>query len=243
MKMTLRVVTSVLVAAVAVGMAGCGNTKTGVAGSEPAVAASSTQSIPAAEDLWAATQATMKSATSVRIKGTATDKGVTIPVDMAGTRDGSNARVIVSQNDWSAELVMISGVTYVKGNAAYWTMAGVPAARVQAIGAKYVKTTTMDTSTMTVGAMMDELAKANFNLVDKLNIKVEKGDLAGVPAYVLSQRVSTSEGDLKAWLSADGKANLLKLTVVGGQNPTDLEFSDWNSVTPFSAPPVDQIIS
>ena len=242
MKVSVRVVASVLAAVAAVGMAGCGGAKAGVAGSEPSTAAaSSTQPIPGAEELWTAAQASMKAATSVRIKGTATNKGVTIPVEMAGTRDGSNAKVVVSQNDWTAELIMISGTTYVKGNAAYWTMAGVPAARVQAIGTKYVRTTAMDTSKMDVGAMMDELATINFNLVDKLNIKVEQADLAGVPAYVMSQRVSTSQGDLKAWVSAEGKANLLKLIVVGGENPTDLDFSDWNAVAPFTAPPADQI--
>ncbi len=241
MKIAVRVVASALVAVTVIGLSGCSLIPGGLSGSGPAAGASSTQAIPGAEELWTAAQASMKAATSVEIKGTATNNGTTIPVDMAGARDGSNAKVTVSQNGWTAEIIMVSGVAYVKGNEAYWTMAGVPQERAQAIGTKYVKTTSMDVSKMTVGAMLDGLATINFNLVDKVNIKVDQGDLAGVPAYVLSQRLSTNQGDLKAWVSADGKANLLKLTVVGGANPTDLDFSDWNSVKPFSAPPADQI--
>lgn len=243
MKVALRVVASVLFAATAVGLSGCGTTKLSASGAEPSAPASSTKAIPAAEELWSAAQASMKAATSVRIKGTATDNGVSIPVDMAGARDGSNAKVAISQNDWTAEILVVSGAVYVKGNAAYWTMAGLTAEQVQTVGTKYLKSTTVDVSKTTVGSMLDALSKVNFNLVDKLNIKVEKGEMAGVPVYVLSQRVSTADGDLTAWITADGKASLLKLTVVGGANPTDLVFSDWNSVQPFTAPPADQILS
>jgi hypothetical protein len=45
------------------------------------------------------------------------------------------------------------------------------------------------------------------------------------------------DGDVKICVSADGKARLLRIE---GAKSGTLEFSEWDSVAPTSAPPVDQ---
>ena len=82
---------------------------------------------------------------------------------------------------------------------------------------------------------------ASFNLVDVVNLKVDKVDLNGTAAYLISERVATTD-QLKMWVSADGASNLLKLQSAG-TSPVDLTFSEWNAVAPFSAPPADQIVT
>jgi hypothetical protein len=70
--------------------------------------------------------------------------------------------------------------------------------------------------------------------VDKLNTRVQTSGVAGVPAYLLTAKL---DGDVKIYVSADGKARLLRIE---GAKSGTLEFSEWDSVAPTSAPPVDQ---
>jgi hypothetical protein len=85
------------------------------------------------------------------------------------------------------------------------------------------------------------MASASFNLVDIVNLKVDKVDLNGTAAYLISERVASTE-QLKMWISADGASNLVKVSAAGGA-PLELSFSDWNAVAAFTAPPADQVIA
>jgi hypothetical protein len=63
-------------------------------------------------------------------------------------------------------------------------------------------------------------------------------DVEGVPAYVLAERVSGE--DLKVYVSADGRARLMR--IVSTKNTDALDFSEWDAVGPMSPPSADQLV-
>ncbi len=233
---------SVLALVLALGMSGCSVAQQAVSVATAAASSVAAQTGPNAEALWEKAKASMAAATSARLKGTATEAGTTATIDLAGTRDGSNSKVVVSQSGWTAEILTVGDSQYVKGDAAYWKVAGLTDAVITKLGSKYVRMPKDATNSFTLGSMFDELQTANFNIVDKVNLKAEKVDLAGVSAYLLSQRVSTDD-DFKAWISADDSSNLLRLSVTGGTSPVDLTFSEWNAVPVVAAPAAADVIA
>jgi hypothetical protein len=83
------------------------------------------------------------------------------------------------------------------------------------------------------------MAGATFNLVDMFTFTVEKADLGGTSAYLMSKSKAGSY-DLKIWIAADGTGNLLRVQQTGS-DAVDFTFSEWNAVAPWTAPPMDQV--
>lgn len=184
----------------------------------------------------------MAAATSAHVKGTVTTGSSSVQVEIIGNRDGSNSKMTSTAGGGAGEVLTIGGSQFVKGDAAFWKSAGVTDAVVAKIGAKYVKTaTSKDNGAISVGDTLDSMATASFNLVDIVNLKVDKVDLSGTAAYLISERVVSTE-QVKMWVSADGASNLLKVSAAG-TSPVDLNFSEWNAVAPFTAPAADQVIA
>jgi hypothetical protein len=185
----------------------------------------------------------MAAATSAHVKGTSTTGSLQVAVEISGNRAGTNSKMMTNTASGGlGEVLTIGDSQFVKGDAAFWKQAGVSEAVIAKIGTKYVKTpTSTDNGAITVGDALDSMAGASFNLVDIVNLKVDKVDLNGTVAYLISERVASSD-QFKMWVSADGASNLLKLQA-GGTSPVDLNFSEWNAVAPFTAPPAEQIIA
>ena len=66
----------------------------------------------------------------------------------------------------------------------------------------------------------------------------EWADVAGVPAYVLTDRVGGENG--KLYISADGQSNLLRIVRLKANSGT-LDFTEWNAVAPMSAPAASEV--
>ena len=88
----------------------------------------------------------------------------------------------------------------------------------------------------TLGKLLDQLFATNISTADKLNTKVKKTVVNGVPAYLMT----TKADDTKIYVSADGKALLMRVVGSKGQQTT-LDFTEWNAVPPMSAPAADQL--
>jgi hypothetical protein len=74
--------------------------------------------------------------------------------------------------------------------------------------------------------------------VSKVNTKVQKANVNGVPAYAMT----TKSDGTKIFVSADGQARLLRVQGSKSQ-PGTVDFTEWNAVPPVSAPPADQLAS
>jgi hypothetical protein len=183
----------------------------------------------------------MAAATSAHVKGNGTSGSSLITIDIAGTRDGTNSRMIRTLGSAKGQVLTVGASQYIQGNAAFWRLTGVSSDIIATVGEKYVKTaTSKDNGAVSVGDALDSMATASFTDVDMLNLKVEKTDVAGSPAYLVSERIPSPE-QFTMWVSADSARHLLRLRT-SGASPVDLTFSDWNAVVPFTAPPPAQVV-
>jgi hypothetical protein len=204
----------------------------------PAKAAPQARAAPSAKVLYQQMRKSVAAANSVRIKGAVTDSGTKLTIDVAGDRDGTNARALVNDGTGEAELLTTGGNTYVKADAAYWTKNG-SAALAKVAAGRYVKIPAG--SGVADGLKVSKLLDGVFTdlpLAGALQ-KVVVTDLDGAPAYLLTDRIGSGDG--KIYVSADGKSNLLRLVSTKG-SAGSLAFSDWNAVRPVKAPPASKIL-
>ncbi len=214
-------------------------TATPSAGPAPSTtAAPPVKEVPSGEALYAQMRKSVAAATSVRIKGAMTNNGAKLTIDVAGDRDGKNSRALVNDGTGRAELLSAGGDDYVKADAAYWTKNGAAAfARVAA--GKYVKVPAGSgvADAVKIGTLLDGV----FTDLPRAGAlrRVQETKLGGAAAYLLTDLAGTRDG--KIYVSADGKANLLRIENTKG-NPGVLGFTTWNAVPPFRAPPASQQI-
>jgi len=227
-----------LAAAVMLSLSACtfaaavGNPKTAGSSSTTSVAATA----PTAASLYQLMRKSGAAAQSVHVKGDYTDKGQPLQLDVAGDRAGASMRLVVSFGSGAIKILKVNADFYLNANATFWTRLSSAAAAKVAAG-RYVKVPPGSAAGMgdfRVGTLLDEVFADDMVAVDKLNTRVQTSGVAGVPAYLLTAKL---DGDVKIYVSADGKARLLRIE---GAKSGTLEFSEWDSVAPTSAPPVDQ---
>jgi len=221
-----------LAAAIALGLSACAST-TPTSKAKPISSSSATT----APDAAAVYQLMRK---SVHIKGAFIEKGQKLQIDVAGDRAGKNTRVIVNDGANAIEILTTGGKTYIKANAAYWTK-NASAAAAKLAADKYVtipagSAPSMDS--LRVGTLLDKTLAKDMTAVQKLNTKVEKTEVNGVPAYLITDKI-TSDGS-KVYASADGQARLLRIESPKGQG--SLDFTEWDAVGPMRPPPADQLV-
>lgn len=179
-------------------------------------------------------------AKSVWVKGTinnaSTAKAVKLQINIAGDRAGKNMRAIVNDGTGEIEILTAGGQTYLKADTAYWTKNGTAVIAKLAAG-KYIKVppeSAAGIGALTVGTLLDQIFAKDMSTATKLNTRVAKTTVSGVPAYVMT----TKSDNTKIYVSADGQARLLRVEAAKNQGTVD--FAEWNAVAPVSAPPADQ---
>jgi len=230
----------VLAAAVAIALSACASTTTDKAkpsGSSSAASAATTA--PSAATVYQQMRTSGAAAKSVHIKGAFTDKGQKLQIDIAGDRAGKNMKALVDDGNGQVEILAAAGDVYIKGDAAYWTKNGSAAIAKVAAG-KYVKVPAGSAASLDdlkVGTLLDQIVASDMSTADKLNTNVQTTSVDGVRAYLLTTKVG---GDAKIFVSADGKARLLRVEGPKTQ-PGTLVFTQWDAVAPVSAPSADQL--
>ena len=230
-------VSVVVAAAVAVSLTGCSTTNTSNEVRQGGTVSASTTAVPSAKALYEQMRAGVAAAKSVRIKGSVIDSGKKLTIDIAGDRNGKSTRAVVSDGTGQAELLTVGSTVYIKADTAYWTKhASAAAAKIAAN--KYVKIPAgTGVGDLKVGSLLDGSFK-DLPLAGALQ-KVETATVNGTPAYLLADRIGGGDG--KIYVSADGKAHLLRI-VSTKASPGTLDFSQWDAVPPISAPPADQLV-
>jgi hypothetical protein len=124
----------------------------------------------------------------------------------------------------------VGGKTYRKADTAYWTK-NYSAAVAKTLAGKYTllsAESAASTGAPTVSGLLNQIYAS---ATGQLSTKVVKTQVNGVPAYLLT----TKTNDTKIYVSADGKALLLRVEGSKGQL-TAWDFTQWNAVPPASAP-------
>jgi len=228
-----------LLAAVALSLGAC--TSTTAAGVVTARSASTAPSAVATAPTAAAAYQLMRksgaSATSVHIKGAYSDMGQLTHLDVAGDRAGMTMRMRVNFGSGVIEVLKVNDAFYLKADAAYWTRLEGSAAISKAAAGKYVKVPAGSAAGMgdfRVGTLLGQVLTGDVSAAGELNPQVQKTDVDGVPGYLMTAKV----GDVKLYISADGQGRLLRAESAKTGN---LDFTQWDSVAPTSAPPADQL--
>lgn len=181
-------------------------------------------------------------ATSVRMAGNLSEGGEPMTIDLRGQRDGSNQLAEMTIDGGQVSILTVDGKDFIKGDDAYWASAGAAEVGTEAAG-RYVTMSAAGGETMgsqlNPGMILDEIFAQDLN--GNVTTKVEEVDRNGEPAYKITDRLGDQDAVL--WLSADGKAQLLEVSVVLEGEPMKLTFSEWNEVEKLTAPPADQILS
>ncbi len=240
-------------AAIAVGTSACGSASAPPASSSSRTSAASDSSgsattdassgaTPSVKELYAQSRKSALAAKSAHVKGSVADNGQKVTIDIAGTVDGSNQRLVMSIGSLGKITIITSaGKIYFKADKKFWTKnAGSAASKV--LGGKWVQMSAAQASDLgdtNISSLLKEMySDDSLSVLDTLTTKVETGTVAGVPAYILTDRVK-KEGELD--VTADGKALPLRITTTGADGGT-VTFSQWNTVRKFSAPPAGQVI-
>ena len=192
---------------------------------------------PSATEVYQQMRTSAAAVKSVHIKGSFIDNGKKLQIDIAGDRAGKNSRVIANDGTDTIEVLTVNGSYYLKADAAFWTKNG-GAAVAKLTAGKYVKVPAASATGMgnlKIGTLLDQIFATNMSAVQNLTTNVDKTEVAGVPAYLLTDKIGSSGG--KIYTTADGRARLLRLEGPKGS----VNFTQWDAVPPMSPPSADQI--
>lgn len=198
-------------------------------------------SVPSAGEVYAQVQKSAAAAKSVHVKGSFTADGKKMQIDLAGDRVGKSSRAIVNDGTGEVEILTVNGNYYIKADAAFWTKNG-SSVIAELAADKYVKVPAGSASALgnlTVGALLPQILDPDMSKAEKLTTNVEKTQVGGVPAYLITDRIG-SDGS-KMYVSADGTARLLRLE--GPKDEGSLDFTEWDAVAPMTEPPASQIVT
>lgn len=87
-----------------------------------------------------------------------------------------------------------------------------------------------------MGTLLDQIFAKDMSTASKLSTKVEKTNVNGVPAYLMT----TKSDGTKIYVTTDGKALLLRVEGSKSQ-PGTVDFTEWDAVAPVGPPPAGQV--
>jgi hypothetical protein len=247
-------VTAVLCVAAAAGLTACGGVQSK---GEADKAASSVPSPKAPADPFAGLTAdqivdkaldTTKAADSLKVKGTDSSDKEPMNFDLAISKKGDCGGT-VSATGATAEVRMVGGPMYMKGDDKFWQQMGEDesssaeetAAMVELFKGRWLKISAAEADIEQMGALCD--TDALLEPADSAKIGLTKGvdaDVDGKKAVVLTK---TSGAETFTFhVAKEGEPYLLRFTSEGGKEPRSAVFSGFNTPITVTAPPADQTI-
>lgn len=222
----------------AAGLSACGSSSS----SGSASSSTTEKKVPSSGEVYKQVRAAAMAAKSGHVKGTVSQSGDTMTLDMGGVADGSNGKTVISTKDGKITVVMAGAKAYVGGDAKFWTSSAGAAEGAKLVG-KYVELPAAQakefTSGLSLKGLLDEMfSDPQLSKMQNLTTKVTETTLDGQAAYLLEDRVAK---DGQIYVSADGKGQLLKIVGTKDQ-PGSLEFSEWDAYPAVAAPAANLIV-
>ncbi|MQW77100.1 hypothetical protein GHK92_14565 [Nocardioides sp. dk4132] len=199
------------------------------------------------KEIQEAAIADMKALDSVRMAGTITSDGAEMSLDLRLTTSGDCAGSITSDGA-EAEIIGLGQESYLKGSKEFWTQSAGPGGEKQAealiglIGDKWAKVPGGDfTEICDLDDFLDNLDDDESDSAEDQGEVVGETDLDGTPAIEI---VSEEDGEeTTVWVgSEEDKHYILKLEVVGGDEPGHFTFSEFNEPLDVQAPAKDEVV-
>lgn len=244
MRLTLArpIATAVVPLATVFLLAGCGSDD-GANTSASSSRSTTTQAVlPTSKELFDKARATALAAESVHLTGTVTNDDAPMDIDLAGRLDGSNQKLELGVGaGQQATILTVAKRYYLLGNDEFWTEQG-GADLADTLEGKYVLVPAADAKDfgdLTVKEALTELFDDSDVKAMGDSGKVTKGRLEGSEVYTLSDARGAQHGQM--FLSADGKATLLKL-IGPRDDPGQMTFTEWDEVAEVKAPPKSKVV-
>jgi hypothetical protein len=182
-------------------------------------------------------QTAADSATSVHVAGTVTEGTQKTTVNVSF--DGSSVAGTLGAYGTSFYVLSLNGASYVKLNAGFLNAEKAPASICATVCGKYVELSAGSTFQIASFLSMQQLIKEVFNSKD-MSLVAASGCVFS-PATRDGQSVlACRQGSGELDVAAHGMPYLVYWSGPHGQH---LAFSDWNAVTPPTAPPASQVVS
>ena len=249
------IVTLALVAAMAAGVTGCSNdsaketpaaTNAQSKTTSPAPESTTPQKkAPTAEEAWSKAQDRLGTYTSLTMDASGKNEGKLLHMTVRGAVDGKTQQVTAEQGAARFELITVGGKSYMKANDAYLATAGgttpdaTDKAMQKAMKGRWVQMpagSRSEEDTAFAGGMIKDMRDDSDEDSKKLLSKdatVTADEVNGKEAW----KISSKDKSLNAWVSADDKYDVLKVTGAGGKDAmSTMIFSDPNAKVDITKP-------
>jgi hypothetical protein len=202
-----------------------------------AAAACSSASSQSEAKLMPEVQAAASAATSVHMTGSVHQGKQTATFDVSFS--GTSVAGTLGLDGNSFGVLVLGGVTYVKVNAAFLTAENAPASVCAKVCGKYVELPTGTASQIT--GLLSRQALTTSVVSNKNLSAAGNGTCVFSPATRNGQSVlECRQGAYTLDISARGKPYIVYF---GGPHGEYITFSQWDGVTPPTAPPASQVVS
>lgn len=198
---------------------------------------SSPAPLPAVRALYVQARASALAATSMRIVGSIMESDSQVSIDISGSVDGSNQQMVTEvPNMGKVTMRVVAGKPFIQLSAELVTSLGQDAVLKPYVG-KWIAVPDAQAKSMGVTTMRSILeqmfADRDLSALDQVSTQVTQESVEGTPAYVLSD--ATGKSQAKVYVTADGRARLLKIVSTGASAGT-LTVTDWDTVAAYPAP-------
>lgn len=193
-----------------------------------------------------------QSATSLRMTGRVSSGGQPLEVDFS-VSDKSECTGAIRLQGGTAELRRTGGVTYMKGDEAFWrasmTSQGMPPGQIDAtielLKGRWLKIPQGQPGTEDLGSVCDLkslLADLGRNKEQRTGlVRGPDGEVKGTPVATLVKRKTGGETTTVS-VSERGKPYILKMVKTGGTDPGSVILSDYDKPVKVVTPPADQTV-
>lgn len=230
-----RAITLVLALGLSVaGAAACGNEPGGgtTASASPKPATNGIDAMASAKAMTTARDAFLK-APSVRIKGTFTDGGSKITLDLRQAAGGSSGTFVI--DGAKLNILTVGKTAYIKADRKFWESQGVGEAYATFKG-KWLKTSLSAADFKDMAALTDreEFAK---QLPAGSGLHGKPQTIRGTPAYEFKDADGSSY-----FVALQGEPYPLKVTSKDPADPGQFEFLDYGKPVDLAPPPASKVI-
>jgi hypothetical protein len=191
-----------------------------------------------ADQILARAKAALKSADSVRIKGTGRESAQTFSLDLRYS--GANTAGTLGVGGQTIELRKLGKVVYLKGSREFWRSSGGEAAA-QLLAGKWLKTPANDKRFGDLSELTD-LSKAADGLLDP-DGTLTKGETKTVNGVQAIGLTSSGKDPGTLYVATTGEPYPLQIaSSASSSSQGSLDFLDYGKPVTVSTPPAEQVV-
>jgi hypothetical protein len=233
-----------IAAAFAVGLlalgAGCGESGSGSygAGSPSPTPTDNGVANLSATQIMSRTQAAVKKAPSVHLKGNGVSEGRRFGIDLRISDKSGHGTI--TQGSQTIELLRVGTTVYIKGDADFWRALTGNAGTAELLKGKYLKGSMSDPKVASI-AVLTQLDKFVAQLFSS-NRTVTKGERKTIRGTEAISLVASGKDGGTLYIATRGEPYPLQIVSTTQSEPGTIDFLDYGAPVKATPPPPDQVV-